>query len=161
MATNQIETARSGKTETLNEVLIRLGYLQPETPATQEQVLVAILTRIQRMHTEWYTLMTEHWDWLVVLQCMQDHGFFKSNPTRPPFAAFDQWLRHHNVPQLLAHCSVRNLTYVNKKIAGARYPWTNVQWEPYVLKRWRVTYDTLAKMLKQLQDTNPCSETTV
>ena len=161
MESNAEQTARSGKTETLNEVLIRLGHLQPETPATQEQVLVAILTRIQRMLTEWYTLMTEHWDWLVVLQCMQDHGFFKSNPARPPFAAFDQWLRHHNVPQLLAHCSVRNLTYVNNKIAGARYPWTNVQWEPYVLKRWRVTYDTLAKMLKQLQDTNPCSENAV
>lgn len=161
MESNAEQTARSGKTETLNEVLIRLGYLQPETPATQEQVLVAILTRIQRMHTEWYILMTEHWDWLVVLQCMQDHGFFKSNPARPPFAAFDQWLRHNEVPQLLAHCSVRNLTYVNKKIAGARYPWTNVQWEPYVLKRWRITYDTLAKMLKQLQGTNSCSETTI
>ena len=88
--------------------------------ATQDEQLVAILTRIQRMHTEWYTLMTEHWDWLVVLQCMQDHGFFKSNPARPPFAAFDQWLRHHDVPQYLAHCSVRNLTYVNNKIAGAQ-----------------------------------------
>ena len=161
MATNQIETARSGKTETLNEVLIRLGYLQPETPATQEQVLVAILTRLQGMHTEWYTLMTEHWDWLVVLQCMQDHGFFKTNPTRPPFAAFEQWLRHHDVLQLRAHCSVRNLTYVNNKIAGARYPWTDVTWEPYVIERWRVTYYNLAKMLKELQDTNHCSETTV
>ena len=33
MASNADQTARSGKTETLNEVLIRLGYLKPETPS--------------------------------------------------------------------------------------------------------------------------------
>ena len=160
MKQDQIAAARSGKTETLNEVLIRLGYLQPETP-TQEQILVAILACIQSIHTEWYTLMSEHWDWLVVLQCMQDHGLFKSNPQRPPFAAFEQWLRQQQVPQRIAHYSVRNLTYANNKIAGARYPWTNVQWEPHVLKRWRITYATLAQMLTQFQDTNQCSEKAV
>ena len=127
-------------------------------PATQDEQLVAILTCLQDKQIEPYTLMTEHWDWLVVLQCMQDHGFFKSNPKRPPFAAFEQWLRHHNVPQIRAHCSVRNLTYINNKIAGARYPWTEVKWEPHILKRWRVTYATLATMLKQLQDTCQCPE---
>jgi hypothetical protein len=130
---------------------------QNET-ATQEERLVAILTHMQCLHTKFYTLMSGHEDWLVVLQCMQDHGFFKSNPSRPPFAAFEQWLRDHNVPQRLAHCSVRNLTYVNKKIRGARYPWTDVAWEPGVLKRWRVTYDTLAKMLKELKDTSHVPE---
>ena len=150
MATNQIETARSGKTETLNEVLIRLGCLQPETPATQEQVLVAILTRIQRMHTEWYILMTEHWDWLVVLQCMQDHNLFKSNPKRPPLAAFDQWLHEHNVPQLLAHCSVYEMSLASRNLRNARYPWAGVTWEPYVLDRWRVLYRTLSKQLAEI-----------
>ena len=150
MATNQIETARSGKTETLNEVLIRLGYLQSETPATQEQVLVAILTRIQRMHTEWYILMTEHWDWLVVLQCMQDHNLFKSNPKRPPLAAFDQWLHEHNVPQLLAHCSVYEMSLASRNLRNARYPWAGVTWEPYVLDRWRVLYRTLSKQLAEI-----------
>ena len=150
MASNADQTARSGKTETLNEVLIRLGYLKPETPATQEQVLVAILTRIQRMHTEWYTLMTEHWDWLVVLQCMQDHGFFKSNPARPPFAAFDQWLHEHNVPQLLAHCSVYEMSLASRNLRNARYPWAGVTWEPYVLDRWRVLYRTLSKQLAEI-----------
>jgi hypothetical protein len=150
MAINQIETARSGKTETLNEVLIRLGYLQPETLATQEQVLVAILTRIQRMHTEWYTLMTEHWDWLVVLQCMQDNNLFKSNPQRPPLSAFVRWMHAQNVPQVLAHCSMRKMSYANNMINGARYPWTDATWEPYVLKRWRVLYRTLSKMLYEM-----------
>ena len=148
--TNSDFTARSGKTQTLNDVLIRLGYLKPETPATQEQVLVAILTRIQRMHTEWYTLMTEHWDWLVVLQCMQDHGLFKSNPKRPPLAAFEQWLHEHDVPQLLAKCSVYEMSLASRALRGARYPWANATWEPYVLARWRVLYRTLDSMLHEM-----------
>ena len=139
MKQDQIATARSGKTESLTDVL----------------------ARIQGMHTEYYTLMSEHWDWLVVLQCMQDHGLFKSNKKRPPFAAFEQWLSQQHVPQHIAHCSVRNLTYANKMIAGARYPWTNVAWEPHVLKRWRVTYAALAKMLTQFQDTKQCPEKAV
>ena len=151
MATTN-ETARSGKTQTLNEVLMQMGYLQPKAEhATQDDYLVAILTCIQRMPMPNFTLMVEHWDWLVVLQCLQDHGMFKSNPTRPPFAAFEHWLKTHEVAQPIAHCSVRNLTYVNKKIAGARYPWTNVKWEPNVLKRWRILYLKLDQMLAELQ----------
>ena len=122
------ETARSGKTETLTEVL----------------------TRIQRMHTEWYTLVTEDWDWLVVLQCMQDHNLFKSNPQRPPLSAFVRWMRTQNVPQVLAHCSMRKMSYANNMINGMRYPWAGVTWEPYVLKRWRVLYRTLSKMLYEM-----------
>ncbi len=152
--TNQSETVKGGKKETLYEVLVKRGYLKPETPVTQDQFLVAILTRTQRMCAGFYTLMTEHWDWLVVLQCMQDHHLFKENPKRPPFTAFEQWLEQNKVPQLLAHCSERNLRYVNKKIRGARYPWKDVAWEPHVLKRWRVLYRTLDKMLIELQDTS-------
>lgn len=150
MATNQNETARSGKPETLNEVLIRLGYLKPEQ-ATQDDILVAILTRIQRMHVpDRYLLMCEHWDWLVVLQCMQDHNLFKSNPKRPPLAAFDQWLHEHNVPQLLAHCSVYEMSLASRNLRNARYPWAGVTWEPYVLDRWRVLYRTLSKQLAEI-----------
>ena len=146
------DTARCGKTETLNDVLIRLGYLNPKNqPHTQEQILVAILSRIQRMHVGLYTLMSEHWDWLVVLQCMQDYNLFKSNPKRPPLAAFDQWLHEHDVPQLLAHCSVREMSYANTGIRGARYPWADVHWEPHVLDRWRVLYRTLGKLLSEMQ----------
>lgn len=129
MATTN-ETARSGKTETLEQVL----------------------TRIQRMHVpNRYILMSEHWDWLVVLQCMQDHHLFKSNPKRPPLAAFEQWLRKQHVPQLLAHCSVREMSYANTGIRGARYPWADVHWEPYVLERWRVLYRTLDKFLSEIE----------
>jgi hypothetical protein len=130
MATTN-ETARSGKKETLREVL----------------------ERIQRMQVPDYLLMEDHGDWLVVLQCMQDRNLFKNNPQRPPLAAFEQWLRKQNVPQLMAHCSVRNLIYTNKKIKGARYPWAGVVWEPHVIKRWRVLYKTLDKMLAEIQDT--------
>ena len=118
------------------------------------ETLDHVLERIQRMYIpERFILVWEDWDWIVVLQCMQDHGLFKSNPKRPPFMAFEQWLERNNVPQLLAHCSERNLRYVNKKIRGARYPWKDVAWEPHVLKRWRVLYRTLDKMFTELQDT--------
>ena len=131
--TKQNSTALSGNSETLDHVL----------------------ERIQHMYIpERYILVWEDWDWLVVLQCMQDHHLFKENPKRPPFAAFEQWLEQNKVPQLLAHCSERNLRYVNKKIRGARYPWKDVAWEPHVLKRWRVLYRTLDKMFIELQDTS-------
>jgi len=128
MTTNQNETARSGKTETLTEVL----------------------ERIQRMHTEWYTLISEDWDWLVVLQCMQDHGLFKSNPKRPPLGAFVLWLRENKVPQYLAKCSMREMSLANTGIRNARYPWANVMWEPAMLRRWRLLYRHLDKMLAEI-----------
>ena len=149
------DTARSGKTETLNEVLVRLGYLDSEKkPYTQEQILVAILSRIQRMHVGLYTLMSEHWDWLVVMQCMQDHGLYKSNPKRPPLSAFAAWVKQQNIPQLLAHCSMREMSLANTGIRGARYPWADVTWEPYVLERWRVLYRTLSKMLTEMRQSS-------
>ena len=111
MATNQNETARSGKPETLNEVLIRLGYLKPEQ-ATQDDILVAILTRIQRMHVpDRYFLMWEHWDWLVVLQCMQDHNLFKSNPKRPPLAQRTLPVGRRHVGTLCVRSLARSLSY--------------------------------------------------
>lgn len=140
MATTN-ETARSGKTQTLNEVLKQLGYLQPEAkPATQDELLAALLHCIQRLHVNHYGFMYDAWDWIVALQWMQDNGKFKMNPSRPPYAAFERWLKQNNVPQPHEHCSVRNLTYVNKKIAGARYPWTDVLWEPSIMRRWRAMY---------------------
>ena len=144
------DTARSGKAETLAEVLTRMGYLKPEA-ATQDDYLVAILTRIQRMHVpDRYFLMCEHWDWLVVLQCLQDHNLFKSNPKRPPLAAFDKWLHDHDVPQLLAHCSVYEMSLASRRIRNARYPWADVTWEPYVVDRWHMLYRTLSQMLSEI-----------
>jgi len=154
MATNLNETAqRSGKTQTLNEVLMQLGYLQPEAkPATQDELLVALLYCTQRLQVDLYGFMVEPWDWIVALQWMQDNGKFKSKPKRPPFTAFNLWLKNNNVPQLHEQCSVRNLTYVNNKIVGARYPWTNVPWEPNVLRRWRVMYRLMAMIWNALSE---------
>lgn len=153
MATNQNETARSGKTQTLNEVLVQLGYLQPETePATQDELLVELLHCTQRLQVNLYGFMVEPWDWLVALQWMQDNSKFKSNPKRPPFAAFNLWLKSNNVQQPHEQCSVRNLTYVNNKIAGARYPWTEVAWEPNVLRRWRVMYRLMGMIWNALSE---------
>lgn len=153
MATTN-ETARSGKTETLNEVLIRMGYLKPET-ATQDDILAAILTRIQNMYVckpHRYVLMAEHWDWLVVLQCLQDNNLFKSNPKQPPLTEFVEWLQTHRVPQMIAIASVRTMSYANNMIAGARYPWNEVTWNIYVIKRWKILYKTLDNMLHDMRN---------
>ena len=119
-------------------------------PATQNEQLVAILTRIQGMQTEWYILMTEHWDWLVVLQCLQDRQLFRQNPQRMPLTEFETWIRQNNVPQQLAKCTKRTMSYANDAIHGARYPWTEIGWNKHVLKRWQILYRTLDSMLQNM-----------
>ena len=129
MATT-IETAHSGMTESLEQVLehIQRMYI------------------IGRNH-----LICEDWDWLVVLQCMQDNNLFKSNPKRPPLSAFVIWLREHQIPQYRAKYSMREMSLANTGIRSARYPWVDVTWEPNVLSRWRVLYRHLDMMLKDIQ----------
>ena len=138
MATkNQNNTATSGNLETLDQVL----------------------ERIQRMYIpERFILVWEDWDWIVVLQCMQDHGLFKSNPKRPPLGAFIHWLEKHNIPQYRTHASVYEMSLANRSIRNARYPWADVVWEPHVLRRWRILYRHLSKMLLEIScDTKPVS----
>lgn len=126
---NTITTATSGNSETLDQVL----------------------ECIQRMYVpERFYLVWEDWDWLVVLQCMQDHSLFKSNPKRPPLGAFIHWLEEHNIPQHLAHASVYEMSLANRNIRNARYPWVDVAWEPHVLHRWRILYRHLSKMLLEI-----------
>ncbi len=163
MATsNQINTAASGAKETQQAATSGTKEIQQSATGGKTETLRSALERIQRKYVENRNfLMAEDWDWIVVLQCMQDHRLFKANPKRPPLAAFERWLRENKVPQYLSHCSVRNLTYVNNKIAGARYPWTDVRWEPAVLWRWRVLYRTLDKMLREIEDTRSCREMSV
>lgn len=123
-----------------------------ESRAGQE-TLKQVLARIQRMRVPERTiLMCEHWDWLVVLQCMQEHGLFKNNPKRPPLSAFAEWVQQQNIPQLLTQCSMREMSLANTGIRGERYPWADVMWEPCVLERWRVLYRTLDKMLSEMDD---------
>lgn len=120
--------------------------------------ITEVLTRIQRMHAPasdpyYLYLLVEHdWDWLVVLQCMQDNGLFKSNPERPPFAEFARWMEEQHVPCFIARCKARKMSDANKLINGARYPWNDVDWNPHVLNRWRDLYYNLDKLLKAISN---------
>ena len=117
----------------------------------QMQQIPNVLNRLQqctwgRYHTY---LVWEDWDWLVILQCLQDHNLFRSNPQRPPLSAFAAWVKQQNIPQLLAHCTMREMSLANTGIRNARYPWADVAWEPYVLHRWRILYRALDKLLTE------------
>ena len=127
--TTTIDTAQSGKTESLEQ----------------------LLERVQRIYIPDYDfLICEDWDWLVVLQWMQDHGLYKSNPQRPPLGAFVRWVHEHHIPLYLTRCSMREMSKANTGIRNARYPWTGVAWEPYVLTRWRLLYRQLEKMCAEI-----------
>ena len=110
-----------------------------------------VLNRLQ--HCTWGRydtyLVWEDWDWLVVLQCLQDHGLFKSNPKRPPLGAFVVWLHGQDIVEKRTHCSMREMSLANTGIRNARYPWADVTWEPNVLRRWRILYRTLDKLLTE------------
>ena len=134
METKQTDTARSGKTETLTEVLERIQRMR---------VKRAILNNA-------CPLIIEDWDWLVVLQCLQDHNLFKSNPKRMPFLSFEVWMHENNIPMHHTKCTMRSMSRANNHIGGARYPWAGVQWEPHILARWRGLYRQLDKMLHTL-----------
>lgn len=133
---NKKETAYSGKEETLREVLERIQSMRVK----RESVSLPC------------PLMQEKWDWLVVLQCMQDHNLFKSNPHRPPFKEFAAWLKENDMPQWRACMDVRSVSYAYTKIQGTRYPWDGVIWQVPVLKRWRMLYKQLSICLDSLSD---------
>ena len=153
MATTN-ETARGGKTQTLTELLEQMGFCPSNLQsATQDQQLVALVTSVQKLScNDRFVFMAESWDWIVALQWMQDHGMFKTNLTRPPFSAFKAWLHHHNVPQTRTCCSLRSLTHVNQKIAGAHFPWRDIHWESNVLQRWRVMYQLMDRIWSTLTE---------
>ncbi len=123
----------------------------------QLQQISNVLNRLQLCTWgRYYTyLVWEDWDWLVILQCLQDHNLFRSNPQRPPLKAFQRWVNDNQFPQLLAHCSAESMSYVHRKFNGARYPWNNVKWQPAVLRRWRLLYRHLDKLLNELPTTPP------
>ena len=65
-------------------------------------------------------LVTEDWDWLVIMQCLQDHGLFKLNPKRPPLKAFEEWVRENKVPQLLTICDAESAEGSPKRQCNTR-----------------------------------------
>ena len=93
-------------------------------------------------------LVTEDWDWLVIMECLQDHGMFKVTPERMPYADFETWMRQ--MPQYLSECSAIKLARAGRTLHYARYPWNDVDWNPQVLVRWRALYRILSRQLEEL-----------
>ena len=98
----------------------------------------------------YWCLVSEDRDLLPIMQCLQDHGVFKVNPERPPFAEFAQWLETNHVPLFLIECDEMKMSRAHRKLAGARYPWKNTHMHENILMRWRVMYQMLAKMLEEM-----------
>ncbi len=127
-------------------------YIPNYPDASELTPLARVLTRIQICYTpDSIFLITEDWDWFVVLQCLQDHHLFKSNPKRPPIKAFVQWLNDNGVPQLRTHFNPYQLSLVSRQLHDARYPWNGTAWDASILRRWRVLYNQLSNMLQPLQ----------
>lgn len=125
----------------------------PNYPDASEMTpLTRVLTRIQICYIpDSIFLVTEDWDWFVVLQCLQDHHLFKSNPKRPPIKAFVQWLNDNGVPQLRTHFNPYQLSLASRQLRDDRFPWSNTACNPSILRRWRVLYNQFSNMLQPLQ----------
>ena len=139
----------SGRSHTrLAQTLVEMKTIN----VTDEQ-LCEVLERLQRMRKIVKTdikvfLVTEDWDWLVIMQCMQDHGLFKVNPERMPYADFETWMSR--MPQYLSECSAIKLARAGRTLHYARYPWKGLEWNPHVLVRWRALYQILSRLLDEL-----------
>lgn len=126
-------------------------FLSKDTE-TKEQVL-QVLTRIQRFYIKhdlgqlW--LVWENWDWLVIMQWLQDNGLFKNNPMRPPLKAFEEWLNENNVPHVRCKYTAYELSLAHRRIGGARYPWNEVKVDLGMIWRWRVLYRYLTILMQE------------
>lgn len=99
-------------------------------------------------------LVCEDWDWLAIMQWLQDNGFVKHNPVRPPLKAFAEWLRENNVQQRNAHYSAYELSLAYRHIGGARYPWIGVKCDSGLIRRWLILYKELTTLLLEESATN-------
>ena len=131
-------------------------FLSKDNERTEQ--LLAVLTRMQNRSidiTQWLgfpgqtLLVCEDWDWLAVLQWLQDNGFVKQNPVRPPLKPFEDWLRENNVPQRNAHYSAYEMSLAHRRIFGARYPWNEVQHDLGMIRRWRILYNDLTRLFNE------------
>ncbi len=126
-------------------------FLSKDTK-TREQVL-QVLTRIQRFYINhelghlW--LVWENWDWLAIMQWLQDNGILKNNPKRPPLKAFEEWLNENNVPHVRCNYTAYELSLAHRRIDGARHPWDEVQVDLGMISRWRVLYRYLTKLMQE------------
>ena len=127
-------------------------YIPNYPDASEMTPLTRTLTRIQICYIPDSTfLIWEDWDWFVVLQCLQDHHLFKSNPKRPPIKAFVQWLNDNGVPQLRTHFNPYQLSLASRQLRDERFPWSKTACNPSILRRWRVLYKQLSNMLQPMQ----------
>lgn len=124
------------------------------TTKEKDEALRSVLRRVQRMWIEkkglTIFLVSDDADWLVIMQCLQDHGLFASGKKRPPLKAFVKWVQENQIAQLLTICDDYYLSMASRKLHGARYPWDNVEWNPHVLVRWRKLYKILDQKLTEL-----------
>ena len=98
-------------------------------------------------------LFFEPWDWIVVMQCMQDHGYFMPTKERQPYRSFVEWLKQIPLPGNMQKCSAKTLSRIHIELNGARYPWNEVKWKAHVHvhERWCAMYKIFDKMLCELE----------
>ncbi len=117
--------------------------------------LRSVLGSIQRMRKVknglTIFLVSDDSDWLVIMQCLQDHGLFKYPKKRPPLTAFEKWVRETNMPQTLTICNAYDMSMASRELRGVRYPWNGVAFEQEMLPRWRALYQILDKRLSEIE----------
>ena len=119
---------------------------------TQTETLRSVLCRIQKMHKTkndlTIYLVCDDSDWLVIMQCLQDHGLFRQS-SRPPLKEFVGWMASAQIPQYLTICEPYYMSMASRELKGARYPWRGVTWNPRMLVRWRALYQILDRKLTE------------
>lgn len=134
------------------DVVLKEDYASRLETMTQDEKLAIALEHIQILLTKNdYFLMCEDWDWLVVLQCLQDHGLFQKNPKRMPLTAFIKKLEELNIPVYGVPYDMRSMSYANTKINNMRYPWDGCKTMPdYIIARWQRLYRLLQYIMTEL-----------
>lgn len=123
----------------------------------KREEVVSVLKEIQEWRIRWtgcqYAIypLCEQWDWLIVLQCLQDNGLIKNYPQRPPIRLFVEWLEENDVQLRTLKCTAYDLSKLSRQFGDARYPWLQVYMDDRDMKRWRVLYQQLQKKLQKLQ----------
>lgn len=147
----QNEAATCSKRRTI-DVFLKEDYASRLETMTQDEKLAIALEHIQIVLTKNdYFLLWEDWDWLVVLQCLQDHGLFQKNHKRMPLSAFVKKLEELNIRVYVAHYSMRSMSYANAKINNMRYPWDGCKTMPdYIIARWQRLYRLLQYIMTKL-----------
>ncbi len=116
------------------------------------EALRSVLCSIQKMRKVknglTIFLVSDDSDWLVIMQCLQNHGLFRQS-SRPPLKNFVDWMASTQIPQYLTICNQYYMSMASRELKGARYPWRDVTWNPHMLVRWRALYHILDRKLTE------------